>query len=302
LLVNVSVVIPAFNAAPTISAAIRSAQQSEVAELIVVDDGSSDDTAQIVRELSFTDPRIRLLSRQSSGGPAQARNDGLAAAASELVLFLDSDDELNAGAVGILQAALTPTSAAVLGRFTAVDTTGAVMDIGTWATVQLQPVVRRRGRLTPTTRLSGEALLTRLVVPPPGGILIRRAAALACGGYDATLRRSEDVAFLVALARQGELTLCPREILRYRRDPQQRSQATTARQRGRQRVLLSIIWRAPSRSERWALARGASAHHLDRATVRWRAGNHRWRDTSVALRSVLLAGAFRVVGVLSLAH
>ncbi|CAB4786585.1 MAG: glycosyltransferase [Actinobacteria bacterium] len=300
--VTVSVVIPAYNAASTIAAAIQSASQPDVGEIIVVDDGSTDETAQIVRELAAESPRVQLVSRPSSGGPGQARNDGLATSSGEFVLFLDSDDELTLGAIGMLQSALTPASAATLGRFTAVNTDGEAIDIGTWATVQLQPVVRRNGRLIPTTQLSGEALLTRLVVPPPGGILIRRSAALACGGYDGTLARSEDVAFLVALARQGELTLCPHEVLRYRRDPQQRSQATTARQRGRQRALLSIVWHAPSRAERWALARGASAHHLDRASVRWRAGNHRGRDASVAVRSLALAAAFRLAGLLSLAH
>jgi glycosyltransferase involved in cell wall biosynthesis len=302
LSVNVSVVIPAYNAAVTIAAAIHSALQREVGELIVVDDGSTDETAQVARGLAVDNPRIQLITRPTSGGPAQARNDGLAASSGDFVLFLDSDDELTPGAIGTLQSAITPASAAALGRFTAVNTAGAPIDIGTWSTVQLQPVVRRRGQLTPTTQLVGEALLTRLVVPPPGGILIRRAAAVACGGYDISLHRSEDVAFLVALARQGELTLCPHEVVRYRRDPQQRSQATTARQRGRQRALVSIIWRAPSRVERWALARGASAHHLDRASVRWRAGTHGGRDATVAARSFLLAIAFRVVGILSLAH
>lgn len=300
--VSVSVVIPAYNAALTIAAAIASAAQPEVGEIIVVDDGSTDATTQIVRELSAGNSHIQLVSRPTSGGPAQARNDGLATSSCEFVLFLDSDDQLVPGAIGVLLAAIAPASSASLGRFTAVDTAGDAIDIGTWATVQLQPVVRRKGRLIPATKLSGEALLTRLVVPPPGGILIRRAAALACGGYDATLHRSEDIAFLVELARQGELTLCPYEVLRYRRDPQQRSQATTARQRGRQRALLSIIWRAPSRSERWALARGASAHHLDRASVRWRAGKHGPRDASVAVRSLALAVIFRFAGLLSLAH
>lgn len=299
---SVSVVIPAFNAAHTIAAAIASALQPEVGEIIVVDDGSTDDTAQLVSELAVEHPRIQLIARPASGGPAQARNEGLAASSCEFVLFLDSDDELTPGSIGLLQSAITPTSAAALGRFTAIDAAGGTIDIGTWATVQLQPVVRRKGRLVPTTKLSGEALLTRLVVPPPGGILVRRSAALACGGYDVSLGRSEDVAFLVALARQGELTLCSNEVLRYRRDPQQRSQATTARQRGRQRMLVAIIWRAPSRAERWALARGASAHHLDRAGVRWRAGTHGVRDASVAVRSLVLALAFRCAGLISLAH
>ena len=299
---NVAVIIPSFNAAETITASIHSALQSEVAEVIVVDDGSTDTTVQVVMAIAESESRIRTIIRSKTGGPAIARNDGLAVATHDFVIFLDSDDVLLPGAVAMLLGGVSSNSAAVLGRFIAVDPFDIPIDIGTWATFQLQPVVRRHGQLMSTPQLTGEALLTRLVVPPPGGILVRRTAAIACGAYDASLRRSEDVAFLVALARHGELTLCPHEVLRYRRDPQQRSQATAARQRGRQRALLSIIWRAPVRAERWALARGASAHHLDRASVRWRAGNHHGRDASVAARSLGLAIVFRLVGLLSLAH
>jgi glycosyltransferase involved in cell wall biosynthesis len=297
---NVAVVIPAFNAATTIVNTIQSALQPQVEQVIIVDDGSTDKTAEIIREIASTTSRIHAVFRPTSGGPAQARNDGLAAATSEFILFLDSDDVLQPNAIASLQQAMGPTSAAVLGRFTAVDIFDRPVDIGTWSTVQLQPVLRRGGRFVPTMELSGEALLTRLVVPPPGGILIRRAAAMVSGGYDVSLRRSEDIAFLVSLAREGELTLCPAEVLRYRRNPQQRSQATSARQRGRQRALILIIWRAPTRAERWSLARGASAHHRDRASVRWREGSHRWPDAAVAVRSLLLAALFRIVGALSL--
>jgi len=299
---NVAVIIPSYNATETIAAAIHSALQPEVAEVIVVDDGSTDTTAQVIAAMAQGETRIRTIFRSKSGGPATARNDGLAVATHDFILFLDSDDVLLPGAIATLLGGVSSNSAAVLGRFTAVDPLDIPIDIGTWATFQLQPVVRRRGRLVPAAQLTGEALLTRLVVPPPGGILVRRTAAIGCGGYDASLRRSEDVAFLVSLARHGALTLCPHEVLRYRRNPQQRSQATTARQRGRQRALLLIIWRAPSRAERWALARGASAHHLDRASVRWRAGNHGVRDASVAVRSLALAVVFRFAGLISLAH
>ena len=88
---RLSVVIPAYNAATTVRSAVRSVLNQTVAalEVIVVDDGSSDATAEVVSAMA--DPRVRLVSRPN-GGPAAARNAGIAAARGEWVAFLDSDD------------------------------------------------------------------------------------------------------------------------------------------------------------------------------------------------------------------
>jgi len=86
-----SVVIPAYNAAETLAEAIESvlAQTCQDFEIVVVDDGSSDDTAAVAA--SFTDPRVRVYS-QPNAGPSAARNLGIAHAAGEYVSSLDSDD------------------------------------------------------------------------------------------------------------------------------------------------------------------------------------------------------------------
>jgi glycosyltransferase involved in cell wall biosynthesis len=87
-----SVVVPAFNAERTIAATVRSVlmQTRSDFELLVVDDGSTDTTAERVEELAG-DPRVRLL-RQPNSGVAIARNTGIAAARGRYVSFLDSDD------------------------------------------------------------------------------------------------------------------------------------------------------------------------------------------------------------------
>src|SRR6266566_518104 len=87
---EVSVVIPAFNAGRTITAALQSvfAQTYRRYEVIVVDDGSADDTALRVAEWGS---RIQYV-RQANGGPGAARNEGIRRARGRLIAFLDADD------------------------------------------------------------------------------------------------------------------------------------------------------------------------------------------------------------------
>lgn len=90
----VSVVMPAFNSAPFIEEAIRSVQAQTLAdwELIVADDGSSDETASIVRRIRDNDNRVKLLRLGGRQGPARARNAAIEAASGRYIAFLDSDD------------------------------------------------------------------------------------------------------------------------------------------------------------------------------------------------------------------
>jgi glycosyltransferase involved in cell wall biosynthesis len=91
---TVTVVIPAHNRVGTISAAIESvrSQSFEDIEIIVVDDGSTDGTADIARLVALGEPRMRVLSHPVNRGAQAARNTGIRAARGEWVAFLDSDD------------------------------------------------------------------------------------------------------------------------------------------------------------------------------------------------------------------
>ena len=86
--IKYSVIIPAYNAKKTISftlEALLSQEGIEAGEVIVVDDGSSDNTADLVKKYP-----VRLI-QQANKGPASARNYGVREAKGEIVLFTDSD-------------------------------------------------------------------------------------------------------------------------------------------------------------------------------------------------------------------
>ena len=92
--VTVSVVIPAFDSAGTIERAVRSVmcQTFRGWDLWIVDDGSSDGTAEIVKRLAAEDDRIHLLLNGENRGVAFSRNRGVAVSKGKWIAFLDSDD------------------------------------------------------------------------------------------------------------------------------------------------------------------------------------------------------------------
>lgn len=95
----ISVVIPLYNKEERIAFALSSVlEQRGDIEIIVVDDGSTDDSFKVVE--SINDNRIKLM-RQPNGGPSKARNTGAKAATGDWVFFLDADDELLPGALEI---------------------------------------------------------------------------------------------------------------------------------------------------------------------------------------------------------
>lgn len=114
---RVSVILPTCNGARTVVRAIRSvtSQLRDDDELVVVDDGSRDTTAALVTAELDDLPmgRGRLISRETSGGPAEARNAGLAAAKGAVIMSIDHDDEWASGHVSLLLQALDHADIAV---------------------------------------------------------------------------------------------------------------------------------------------------------------------------------------------
>jgi|GEM_PF-539071 len=184
----VSVVIPAFQAARFVAYAVESALGQTLApEVIVVDDGSTDD---LVAALMPFAGRIRLL-RRAHEGVSRARNAGIRAARGELVAFLDADDRYLSP--GVLAAQAAPfTNRDQLGLVQAgwrvVDDAGALLveraPWTTWPSLDLR------------TWVLAQAVL-------PSALMVRRAALLDADGFDASLDQLEDLDLVLRLALRG---------------------------------------------------------------------------------------------------
>lgn len=202
---SVSVVIPAKNVAAYVGETVASAlAQGEVSEVIVVDDGSTDNTTAIIR--AIRDPRLRLMTNDSAGVSA-ARNLGARHATGEWLLFLDADDRLRPGAVAALLAAArrAPRAVLVYGDYNTIDSEGR--QIG------------RRGLLKGRRKPSGDVLarLARGNFIVNGGVALARAEAFrAIGGFDPALRYCEDWHCWCRLAAIGEFEFAPELLLDYR--------------------------------------------------------------------------------------
>ena len=101
---DVSVIICAFNAAATIRDTITTLQEQSLrpAQILVIDDGSSDGTVSVVREAVDSDPTIQLIVNAHNQGTARSRQKGIEAADNELVMFFDADDLAHPSLIGTL--------------------------------------------------------------------------------------------------------------------------------------------------------------------------------------------------------
>jgi len=102
--VEVSVIIPAYNAGHSLLRALKSVcdQRLRDIEILVVDDASQDQTYEIARSVSSVDSRVRVIRRATNGGPSAARNSGLDAAEGKWIALLDADDLYLPERLGVL--------------------------------------------------------------------------------------------------------------------------------------------------------------------------------------------------------
>jgi len=196
---RVSVVIPCFNYARYLPAALGSvlAQDGVDVDVVVVDDASGDDSLEVAREFADRDPRVRVIAHSENRGHLATANDAVGQATGEFVVKLDADDLLTPGslarAAGLLRA--YPGVAFCYGW--AEEFTGD------------PPVVLDPPR-TRTQVWSGEEWTRRVlrrghnVIRQPE-VMMRRAGLEAVGGYDVRLPWAEDLHLWLRLAAHGDV-------------------------------------------------------------------------------------------------
>jgi glycosyltransferase involved in cell wall biosynthesis len=189
---DISVVLATYNRAACLPRAIASvlAQEGARFELIVVDDASTDGTRGYLKTLA-DDPRIRVIAAEHNLGPSGARNRGLAAARAEIVAFLDSDDAYRPGRLAVPLAAFAADPELVCVLSSAVKHDRAVPREAHVPAVRLAPAA------------FAWALIADLVPVEATSMTVRRAPALAVGGFCEALRLTEDREFLIRLAAKG---------------------------------------------------------------------------------------------------
>lgn len=172
---EISVVIPCYNAAPYLDAALSSvfAQTLRPREVVVVDDGSTDQSAQIAQRYD-----VRLVRIPSNIGNAAARNVGLRRARGDLVAWFDADDVWEPEHLATVVPLLERFPDAVL-AFSLVRMFGDQTDV--WPAL-----------LPAEVPVDAHDACLRQTILPHNAVLVRRAEVLATGGYDERLRVASD--------------------------------------------------------------------------------------------------------------
>ena len=193
---KISVILPVHNRADVLPRAIGSVLEQELKdfELIVIDDGSTDASAEVAK--SFDDERIRLIRLERNRGGNVARNEGIRAASAPLIAFLDSDDRY-----------LRNKLAHVVGEFERRPRLDLLVD----SFVKVQPPGSRKAEVIRRNPVINDreqfrtALFTRRLWKATPAITVKREIALEAGLFDETLRRLQDFEFLI---RVSELANC----------------------------------------------------------------------------------------------
>jgi glycosyltransferase involved in cell wall biosynthesis len=203
-----SVIIPNYNKERYVAAAIRSvlAQTISEIEVIVVDDGSTDDSARRIADVAAEDQRVRYHRRSGRLGAGAARNLGIRMAKGDLIALLDSDDLYSPDKLEKqLQCLGGSRETVVYCDWWRIDGNGN----------QLPPF--KRGHLKKSGMVFGELLVDSLGINT--NLLVPRACFDAVGPYDESLRYSEDHDMVLRLSRRFKFKYLDEKLYGYRVHP-----------------------------------------------------------------------------------
>lgn len=216
----VSVHMPVYNAERYVGEAVESilAQTFETFEFIIIDDGSTDGSLEILRRHEEQDKRIRLVSRPNAG-VGRTRNEALAMAVGKYFAAMDADDVSSprrfARQVEYLER--TPECVAVGSRVLLIDSDGA--PIREWSPFLTHEEIDRE-------HLQGRG---GAITHPAA--MMRREAVCELGGYRESLQPAEDYDLFLRLGEVGRLANLEDTLLHYRQHPTSFGYADRARQR-----------------------------------------------------------------------
>lgn len=207
---KVSVIIPVFNAGEFVTEAVESAlAQNETAEVILIEDGSTDDSLQICRDLAQIHGKVRLL-QQPDGknrGPAASRNLGIKNARFDYIAFLDADDFFLIDRFKITRKVFeeNPDCGGVY------EAIGTVVEDETGRARWLASGEMRQELITITKAIPPTELLERLVLGgagyfSPDGLVFKKSLLNSAGLMNETLRLHEDNEFFFRLAAVSDLS------------------------------------------------------------------------------------------------
>jgi glycosyltransferase involved in cell wall biosynthesis len=199
----VSVIIPCYNQAHYLGEAIESVlnQSYPHFEIIVVDDGSTDNTSEVAARYS----RVKLLRQVNHGRPAVGRNNGFRESHGEYIVFLDSDDHLlpDALATGLKYLEAHPEYAFVSGHARAMDANGSPLPVEQPACIEKEHYL---------------ALLHHNYIWTPGTAMFRRTALEAAGGFNVSMKikGAEDYDLYLRITRESSVYCHDRAVVVYR--------------------------------------------------------------------------------------
>jgi glycosyltransferase involved in cell wall biosynthesis len=230
--VDLSVVVPCHNVGATLAEqvdALLAQEWSGTWEIVLVENGSTDDTARVAAGYAAGNPRVRLITASVRGGASYARNTGIAAAYGERVALCDGDDIVEPGWLAAMGDALV-AHPVVTGPVNA--------DI-------LNPawLVRTRGALPMD---APRELLGTIPIAPSGNVGIRRSVWEQIGGYDEQMAVGEDQEFCIRLWEQHiPIHFAPGAEIAYRYRTDARSLFRQGRLYGRGRP---VVYRRAARA------------------------------------------------------
>ncbi len=267
---KVSVVTPCFNSERYIGRTIESVQAQTLSdwEHVVVNDGSTDGSAAVVKSCLGREPRLRLV-EQENGGVSRARNQGyLAAKPGEYLLFLDADDCLEPSMLETLVGYLDgrPDVGMVYCKPRYIDAEGSACAYsGQFAPRRVPHGLRIRTLPETESETPLPAIFTLCGLLPSLAVM-RQSVYAKAGGWDEALGHVyEDTDLFLRMALHGPVHYLPEPLVRYRRHPAQSTASETSRDREAvQQAKLYAKWSAvtgllPQQQERLDAARAFRA-------------------------------------------